>query len=101
LTLSSLIFSKIKEIGELTPIDIPILNQMVVDWQRIPYTDMQVVENDASCPDAWEPVFNITWHGTTIGCQVNDTYVLTAQDFAAQYGSSQVCHQIDAIESVV
>jgi hypothetical protein len=45
----------------------PGVDEMVQDWQVVPFTDVVAGTNDAVCPVGYEPMFTNLWKGTVHG----------------------------------
>ena len=53
------------------------------DWQKAPFTDLQVVI-DINCPDGWEPAYERIFNGLQSGCDclgVDDRWITTDNTF--------------------
>ena len=71
IALSSVMINRAKKVNELSTIDLSVVEQIEIDWDKIPFVDI-VIDKD-SCPNGYQPVFSKLWSGTIEGCVVQYT----------------------------
>ena len=67
------------------------VNQVADDWQKVPFVDIQVV-NDTKCPKDTELVFSRVWYGTRQGCYCDTNSLVWAYDLSrsVKNGGTQI-----------
>ena len=48
-------------------------DQMVSDWQVVPFVDVVAGANDGTCPEGYEGMFTNLWQGTVKGVLIQET----------------------------
>jgi hypothetical protein len=49
------------------------VDDMVSDWQVVPFIDVVAGSNDGTCADGYEPMFTNLWQGTWKGALIQNT----------------------------
>ena len=56
------------------------VDQMVDDWQVVPFVDVVAGDNYGNCPDMYEPMFTNLWQGTVKGVEIQQTSSSQAEE---------------------